>query len=103
MHRIISTHVIALSILCILAVRAPDVRAAGLGSQNGFEAAFGFDGRKPSENFAVRFLKSNSPANVFWPGEKATLQFQLVNKTTHALAAKGKWQLVEYATAQRDG
>src|SRR5665213_500416 len=98
MRRFVSFRIITSFIASILAVGVSSIRAAGLGSQNGFEAAFGFDGRQTPENFAVRFLKSSSPANVFWPGEKATLQFQLVNKTTHALAAKGKWQLVEYAT-----
>ena len=38
------------------------------------------------------------PGNVFWPGDEASFDFQIVNLTGEPLKASGRWELVQYAT-----
>jgi hypothetical protein len=49
-------------------------------------------------DFDVYCIRTSSTANVFWPGEKAKLTFQLVNNTNEAISTDAKAELIQYRT-----
>ena len=49
-------------------------------------------------DFEVYCIRTSSTANVFWPGEKAKLTFQLVNNTNEAISTDAKAELIQYGT-----
>ncbi len=38
------------------------------------------------------------PGNVFWPGDEARFDFQIINLTDQPLKAAGHWELIQYST-----
>ncbi|MFA5417916.1 MAG: hypothetical protein WC341_05605, partial [Bacteroidales bacterium] len=49
-------------------------------------------------DFDVYCIRTSSTANVFWPGEKAKLTFQLINNTNEAISTDAKAELIQYGT-----
>ncbi len=49
-------------------------------------------------DFDVDCIGTSSPANVFWPGEKVILTFQIVNNTDKDLSAKGFIDIIHCGT-----
>jgi len=66
------------------------------------EEVFGIEGdRKQSfrENGKVRvqLLSCSVPANILWPGDKPTFEFQIENLTDQPITIKGKVDVIQYA------
>lgn len=49
-------------------------------------------------DYDVSCISTSSPANLFWPGEKAKLTFQLVNRTNTPISEDAKVELIQYGS-----
>ena len=47
-------------------------------------------------DFDVTCTRTSSPANLFWPGEKAKFTFQLVNNTNESISIDAKAEVIRY-------
>lgn len=52
-------------------------------------------------DFDVSCIRTSSPANVFWPGEKVSLTIQIVNNTAETLEVEGRIDIIRYGTVGR--
>lgn len=49
-------------------------------------------------DFEVVCIATSARANVLWPGEKAKLEFQIINNTDHPIQTGGKVEIIRYGT-----
>jgi len=47
-------------------------------------------------DFDVTCIRTSSPANLFWPGEKTKFTFQLVNNLNEAISVDAKVEVIQY-------
>ena len=86
----------AAAVLVALASRA--VHGQVIGQYVQFEQVFGYKSNEPPKTFHVELVGSSAPGNVFWPGDEAHFDFQIINRTDQPLKAGGRWELIQYAT-----
>jgi hypothetical protein len=65
-----------------------------------FNRTFGGVSAPPAKAFTVAQISCSAAANVLYPGQKATFEFQVVNTTTQAIKASAKSVLRTYRTEQ---
>ncbi|OIP84509.1 MAG: hypothetical protein AUK44_02275 [Porphyromonadaceae bacterium CG2_30_38_12] len=63
-----------------------------------YETVMGVKNNQRLYDFDVTCIRTSSPANIFWPGEKATFTFQLVNNTNTAISVDAKVELINYGS-----
>ena len=49
-------------------------------------------------DYDVYCIRTSSPANLFWPGEKPKFTFQLVNNTNQPISTDAKVEIVQYGS-----
>lgn len=59
----------------------------------------GVDRQSKSKDFTIQEIASSVPANVLWPGDKASFRFRVTNVTGAPLSAKGAIKITRYATS----
>ncbi|OQP53471.1 hypothetical protein A4H97_23810 [Niastella yeongjuensis] len=64
----------------------------------GYEEVLGVKNGLRSYNYEVNLIESSAPANVFWPGDKIRLKFQLINNTNQPIGVEGKMYVIRYGT-----
>ncbi len=62
-----------------------------------YESVMNVKNNQRNYNFDVYSISSSGEANIFWPGEKARLTFQIVNNTNDAISVDAKVEVIQYA------
>ena len=63
-----------------------------------YESVLNVKNNERSYDFNVYCIKTSSPANLFWPGEKAGFTFQVVNNTGNPIDVDGKIEVIRYGS-----
>ncbi len=61
-----------------------------------YESVLNVKNNQRHYDFDVYPIRTSSSANLFWPGEKAQLTFQLVNNTNEAISVDAKVEVIQY-------
>ena len=52
-------------------------------------------------DYDVYCIRTSSPANLFWPGEKPKFTFQIVNNTNEPISTDAKVEIIQYGSKGR--
>jgi len=63
-----------------------------------YEQVMGVKNNQRFYDFDVTCIRTSSPANLFWPGEKAKFTFQLVNNTNTPISVDANVELISYGS-----
>lgn len=63
-----------------------------------YESVLGLKNNQRFYDFDVYCIRTSSPANLFWPGEKTKFTFQLVNNTNKPMSIDAKVELISYGS-----
>lgn len=92
--------IIALS-ACLLAPVSAQMKTGE--QMKHYDAVFGVKSRQRHYDYNAILLDSNAPGNVFHPGERPQLTFQLQNNLDQPIKLKGKVDVMAYGTQRIPG
>ncbi|MGQ9523330.1 MAG: hypothetical protein ACUVTZ_00680, partial [Armatimonadota bacterium] len=95
----------AVTLLCLLIFLAVSAEAQMVTGADmpGFAEAFGLTPQQKAQAYEVREVGCSVPANVLWPGDRATYVLRFVNKTDRRIQAQGRVRVIEYRTSVKPG
>jgi len=86
-----------LILFCLFLIQELHAQMKDAPDWKNYESVLNLKNNQHHYDFDVFCIRSSAPANVFWPGEKAKLTFQLINNTNEAISVDAKVELIQYA------